>query len=210
MIPIVLDLACIQCHNFVQVSGIFSAESVNIHSMSGHNKWSKIKHQKGIADARRSAVFSKLSRRITIAARDGGGDPDNNPSLALMIEKAKSANMPKDNIERAIKRGTGELQGGAGIVEVTYEGYAPLGVALIIKAVTDNKNRTVAEIRNLLERSGGSLGTSGSASYIFDKDFNPSFTVPLSGDDYAKVSKLVEVLNDHPDVVEVYANHVQA
>ncbi|MBP8961142.1 YebC/PmpR family DNA-binding transcriptional regulator [Patescibacteria group bacterium] len=175
--------------------------------MSGHNKWSKIKHQKGIADARKSASFSKLSRGISMAARNGGGDPSMNPSLALMIEKAKEANMPKDNIERAIKKGTGEIKDGEDIVEIVYEGYGPFGVALIIKTVTDNKNRTVAEIRNILERFGGSLGTIGSASYIFDKQNVPSFVVPLNEVDYEKVVDLIETLEDHDDVVEVYANH---
>ncbi len=178
--------------------------------MSGHNKWSKIKHQKGITDARKSASFSKLSRGISIAARNGGGDPSMNPSLALMIEKAKEANMPKDNIERAIKKGTGELQDGEDIMEIIYEGYGPFGVALIIKTVTDNRNRTVAEVRNILERFGGSMGTLGSASYIYDKQNIPSFMVPLGEVDYKKVVDLVEALEDHDDVVEVYANHSKA
>lgn len=178
--------------------------------MSGHNKWSKIKHQKGIADSRKSASFSKLSRGISIAARNGGGSADMNPALALMIEKAKEANMPKENIERAIKKGTGELQEGADIMEIMYEGYGPFGVAIVIKTVTDNKNRTVSELRGILERHGGSMGTLGSASYIFDKQNIPSFTVPLNEDQYNKVEELVDSLNDHDDVVDIYANHSKA
>jgi YebC/PmpR family DNA-binding regulatory protein len=178
--------------------------------MSGHNKWSKIKHQKASEGAKRSRIFSKMSRKITVAAREGGGDPDMNPSLALLVEKAKEANMPKDNIERAVKKGTGDLKDGGDIVEAVYEGYAPFGVAVVIKTVTDNKNRTVADIRTLLERGGGSLGTLGSASYVFDKDFEPTFTVPLDEDQYEKVASLLEDLDEQEDVVDIYANHTKA
>ncbi|HDQ88528.1 MAG TPA: YebC/PmpR family DNA-binding transcriptional regulator [candidate division WWE3 bacterium] len=175
--------------------------------MSGHNKWSKIKHQKGVTDARKSTSFSKISRRITISARTGGGDPSMNPTLALMVEKAKEVNMPKDTIERAIKKGTGELGDGADIDEIVYEGYGPFGVAIVIKTLTDNRNRTVAEIRNILERFGGSLGTLGSASYIFDKQNIPSFTVPLDETQYNKVADLLDALDAQDDVVDIYANH---
>lgn len=136
--------------------------------MSGHSKWSTIKHKKAITDAQRARLFTKLANDISIAAKEGGGDPETNFKLKATIEKAKSQNMPTQNIERAIKRGTGEL-GGAKLEEVTYEGYGPAGVALIIQAVTDNKNRTVSEIRNILTKSGGKLGTPGSVSYLFEQ-----------------------------------------
>ena len=175
--------------------------------MAGHNKWSKIKRQKAAEDAKRSRIFSKLSKKISIAAREGGGDPEMNPTLSMLIDKAKDANMPKDNIEKAIKKGTGELKGSRGYESAVYEGYGPFGVAIVIKAVTDNKNRTVAEIRNILEKGGGSLGTLGSASYVFDNDMNPTFEVPLGEGEYDRVENLLEELDDHDDVVDVYANH---
>lgn len=178
--------------------------------MAGHNKWSKIKHQKAIEDARKGRIFSKLSRKITVAARQGGGDPDMNPALGMLLDKAREANMPKDNIERAIKKGTGELKGAESLEEVVYEAYAPFGVALVIKAVTDNKNRTVAELRVLLERGGGSLGTSGSALYVFDKNMHPGFEVPLEKEEYNKVDALLQSLDAHDDVVDLYANYTKA
>jgi len=136
--------------------------------MSGHNKWSTIKHKKGAADAKRGKIFSKLIKEITIAARVGGGDPDGNPRLRTAINAARAANMPKDNIDRAIKRGTGEIAGAA-YEEVTYEGYGPGGVAVLVDALTDNKNRTVAEIRHIFEKYGGNLGESGCVAWIFQK-----------------------------------------
>jgi len=178
--------------------------------MSGHNKWSKIKRQKAVEDAKKSKIFSKLSKKITIAAREGGGDPAMNSTLSMLIDKAKEANMPKDNIGNAVKKGIGELKGASNIVEVVYEGYGPFGVALVIKTVTDNKNRTVAEIRRLLEFGGGSLGTLGSASYVFDADMTPTFEVPLNEDDYSKMQKLINKLEEHEDVVDIYANFKQA
>ncbi len=178
--------------------------------MAGHNKWSKIKRQKAAEDAKRSRIFSKLSKKLSVAAREVGGEPEMNPKLSMLIDKAKDANMPKDNIEKAIKKGTGELKGAEDFEEAVYEGYAPFGVALVVKTITDNKNRTVAEIRNILEKGEGSLGTLGSASYIFDKEMVPSFEVPLDEDQYEKVSLLVEELEDHDDVVEVYANFKKA
>lgn len=135
--------------------------------MSGHSKWSTIKHKKGANDARRSAMFTQLAKAITIAAREGGGDPDMNIGLRLAIEKAKAANMPKDNIERAIKRGTGEDKDAADLERIVYEGYAPHGVALIIETITDNRNRTVASLRHVLTGSGGSLGETGSVAWQF-------------------------------------------
>ena len=129
--------------------------------MAGHSKWASIKHKKKAVDAKRGALFTKLSRAITVAAREGGGDPDGNPSLSLAIQKARDASMPKDNIERAVKKGTGELEG-VEYQEILYEGYGPAGVALMIQTVTDNPNRTVAEIRHKLSRGGGNLGATNS------------------------------------------------
>jgi YebC/PmpR family DNA-binding regulatory protein len=137
--------------------------------MSGHSKWHSIKHKKAVVDARRGQQFTKLARAITVAAREGGGDPDGNPSLALAIQKARDASMPKDNIDRAIGKGTGEGVDADRIETVAYEGYGPGGVALLIEALTDNRNRTGADVRHLLSKYGGSLGEPGSVSYLFEK-----------------------------------------
>jgi YebC/PmpR family DNA-binding regulatory protein len=137
--------------------------------MSGHSKWHSIKHKKAVVDARRGQQFTKLARAVTVAAREGGGDPEGNPSLALAIQKARDASMPKDNIERAIAKGTGEGTDTDRIETVLYEGYGPGGVALLIEALTDNRNRTGADVRHLLGKHGGSLGEPGSVSYLFDK-----------------------------------------
>ncbi len=137
--------------------------------MSGHSKWHSIKHKKAVVDARRGQQFTKLARAITVAAREGGGDPDGNPALALAVQKARDASMPKDNIERAIGKGTGEGVDAAQIENVVYEGYGPGGVALLIEALTDNRNRTGADVRHLLSKNGGNLGEPGSVSYLFDK-----------------------------------------
>jgi len=136
--------------------------------MSGHSKWASIKHKKGATDARRGQLFTKLIKEISIAARLGGGDPEANPRLRAAVLKARLANMPRDNVERAIKKGTGELEG-AQYVEMTYEGYAPGGVALLIHVLTDNKNRAAAELRNILGKHGGNLGEAGSVSYLFKR-----------------------------------------
>ena len=136
--------------------------------MSGHSKWSSIKHKKGAADAKRGKIFTRLIKEITVAARMGGGDPDGNPRLRSAIQAAKAENMPKDNIERAIKKGTGELEGVA-YEEVSYEGYGPGGVAMLIECLTDNKNRTVADIKYIFDRHGGNLGEPGCVSWIFEK-----------------------------------------
>jgi YebC/PmpR family DNA-binding regulatory protein len=135
--------------------------------MSGHSKWSTIKRKKGAEDAKRGKIFTRIAREITVAAREGGGDPGVNPPLRLAIDKARAANMPKDNIERAIKRGTGELEGGQ-LEEVCYEGYAPHGVALLVKCLTDNRNRTLAEVRRIFNRSGGNLAEAGAVTWMFD------------------------------------------
>jgi len=137
--------------------------------MSGHNKWSGIKHKKGINDAKRASVFTKLGRMITIAAREGGGDLTSNFKLKMVVDKARSANMPKDNIERAIKRGTGELKDGNIIEEIIYEAYGPSQVAMLIKVATDNKNRTLGEVRNILTKGGGKMVPAGSVNYMFNQ-----------------------------------------
>jgi YebC/PmpR family DNA-binding regulatory protein len=137
--------------------------------MSGHSKWASIKHKKAIVDSRRGKHFSKLTRAIMVAARDGGGDPVGNPALDLAIRKAKEASMPKDNIERAIAKGTGEGGEADAIESVLYEGYGPGGVALLVEAFTDNRNRTGAEVRHAFSKNGGSLGEPGSVAYLFDK-----------------------------------------
>lgn len=136
--------------------------------MSGHSKWATIRHKKGAQDAKRGRIFSKIIKEITIAARLGGGDVDSNPRLRAAILKAKGANMPKDNVDRAIKKGTGET-GGADYVEITYEGYGPGGVAILIDTLTDNRNRTAADVRSILSKNGGNLGESGCVSYLFTR-----------------------------------------
>ena len=137
--------------------------------MSGHSKWASIKHKKAIVDSRRGVQFTKLARAITVAARDGGGDPDSNATLENAIRKAKEGSMPKDNIERAIARGTGEGGEADAIEAVLYEGYGHGGVAVLVEALTDNRNRTSADIRHLFSKNGGSLGEPGSVAYLFDK-----------------------------------------
>ena len=136
--------------------------------MSGHSKWSTIKRKKGAADAKRGKIFTKLIKEITISAREGGGDPSANPRLRLAVDNAKAANMPNDNIDRAIKKATGELAG-VTYYELTYEGYGPGGVAVIVEVATDNKNRTVADVRHLFTKYGGSLGENGSVAWMFDR-----------------------------------------
>lgn len=235
--------------------------------MSGHSKWHQIRHKKAATDAKKGKLFTKLIKEITVAAKQGGGNPDTNPRLRLAIQNAKAANMPWENIERAIKRGTGELPGVA-YEEVVYEGYGPGGVALYIESTTDNKNRTVAEIRNILSRHNGSLGESGSVAWIFErkgviqipKEYDedtvlslvldagaddlksydtffevitapenlekvretleknniriddakvrmlPKTTVKVEGKDAQTLLKLLEALEDHDDVQNVYSN----
>jgi YebC/PmpR family DNA-binding regulatory protein len=137
--------------------------------MAGHSKWAGIKHKKAIVDARRGAAFTKLARAITVAAREGGGDPELNASLYNAVQKAKDVSMPKDNIERAIAKGTGEGADADAIETILYEGYGPGGVALLIEALSDNRNRTGADVRHLLSKHGGSLGEPGSVAYLFDR-----------------------------------------
>jgi YebC/PmpR family DNA-binding regulatory protein len=175
--------------------------------MSGHSKWSTIKRKKGAEDAKRGKIFTRLAREITMSAREGGGDPDSNVRLRLAIDKARGANMPKDSIERAINRGSGAGDDGASYEEITYEGYAPKGIALMIECVTDNRNRTVAELRHILSRSGGSLGESGSVAWQFtrnayfafpakDHDFDHIFEIALEGgaDDISSDDGTIEIV----------------
>jgi YebC/PmpR family DNA-binding regulatory protein len=236
--------------------------------MSGHSRWSKVKHFKGGIDAKRSKIFAKLGKEITIATQLAGGDPAMNPRLRMVLLKCRGANMPSDNIERAIKKGTGGGEGTA-FADLTYEIYAPHGVALLVELSTDNRNRTAAEIRSIVTKSGGNLATAGSVSRLFHRkgqiivaretapedrlmelaldagaeDFKtepegyeiitdaarfeavhkliedkgikcegaqvtelPELTVPLAGPAAAAVAKLIEELEDHDDVKEVYAN----
>lgn len=149
--------------------------------MSGHSKWAQIKRQKGVNDARRGQLFTKLGREISVAAREGGPDPDGNFRLRLAIQHARENNMPMDNIDRAIKRGTGGGEGGANFEEITYEGYGPGGAALMVQALTDNRNRTAAEVRSVFTRGGGNLGESGCVAWIFDP--KGQIIIPLDSKD---------------------------
>lgn len=174
--------------------------------MAGHSKWQNIKRKKEANDAKRSKVFSKMSRLITVAAKKGGGDPDTNPALRLAIEKAKYNDMPKDNINRAIQKGVGGLEG-SDFVELTYEGYGPAGVGYMLSILTDNRNRTAAEIKNIFSKYGGSLGEPGSTAYIFEgNDNEPSFTIEAEDKDLERNQKLQDELEDHDDVQEIYSN----
>ena len=236
--------------------------------MSGHSKWASIKHKKGKEDAKRGKIFTKLIRELTVAAKAGGGDPDNNPRLRQAILTAKQNSMPKDNIDRAIKKGAGGGEGGD-FIDITFEGYGPAGVALLIKVLTDNRNRTVAEIRHLLDRHNGKMGETGCVNWMFDQrgvitidkaaidenalmdlaldagaedvrdagdswevvtsvpDYEtvrsaleakgiamtsselamlPQTTIELTGKDAEQMIKLVDALEDHDDVQNVYAN----
>jgi YebC/PmpR family DNA-binding regulatory protein len=156
--------------------------------MSGHSHWATIRRKKGAADAKKGAVFTRFAREIALAARDGGGEPDTNFRLALAIEKARAGNMPKENIDRAIKRGTGDDKDGVVIEEITYEGYGPHGVALMLECVTDNRNRAVAEIRHILSRSGGNMAEAGAVGWQFSR--NSYFSFPKSQLDYEKAFEL--------------------
>jgi YebC/PmpR family DNA-binding regulatory protein len=156
--------------------------------MSGHSHWATIRRKKGAADAKRGQVFTRLAREIVIAAREGGGDIDSNFRLGLAVDRARANNMPKENIERAIKRGTGDAKEGIVIEEAVYEGYAPHGVAVLISVVTDNRNRTVAEVRHVLNRSGGTMAEAGSVSWQFRR--SAYFGFSLGGNDPDKIFEL--------------------
>jgi len=188
--------------------------------MSGHSKWSQIKRQKGAADIKKSQIFGKLSKTISLAARKGE-NPNINPDLRAAIEKAKEANMPADNIERAIKRGAGKLKG-MEIESVRFEAYGPGGTAIIIEGITDNKNRTTAEIRHILSKNGASLAQVGAVTWAFEQAedrpsassegwssapaWRPKHTVELSEQDAKVLDKLLEELKNHDDVQEIYTN----
>ena len=166
--------------------------------MSGHSKWASIKHKKAIVDSRRGKLFTKLARAITTAARDGGGELEGNPSLQLAVQKAKDASMPKDNIERAIAKGTGAGADTAAIEDVLYEGYGPGGVALLIEAMTENRNRTGADVRHVLGKHGGSLGEPGSVAYLFDK----RGLILVDGERYSEDDLMPAIEAGAEDIVE--------
>ncbi len=173
--------------------------------MSGHSKWSTIKRKKGAADAKRGKIFTKLIKEITISAREGGGDPGANPRLRLAIDNAKAANMPADNIERAIKKATGELEG-VTYHELMYEGYGPGGVAMLIEVATDNKNRSVAEVRHLLSKYNGSMGENGSVAWMFNR--KGIITIPVQNKSEDEIMDIVleagaEDLHTEEDFFEV-------
>jgi YebC/PmpR family DNA-binding regulatory protein len=174
--------------------------------MSGHSKWSTIKHKKGAADARRGKIFTKIIKEITTAARTGGADPEANPRLRVAVLKAKAENMTKENIERAIKRGASAAEGGEAYEEYTYEGYGPNGTAVLVEALTDNKNRTTAEVRHIFSRHNGNLGESGSVSWIFSKKGYLSFD--KQGVDEDRIMELAleagaEDVREDEDTIEV-------
>jgi YebC/PmpR family DNA-binding regulatory protein len=180
--------------------------------MAGHSKWSKVKRFKGAIDAKRGKIFSKLSKEITIAAKTGGGDPNGNPRLRSAILAARAQSMPNDNIERAIKRGTGEGKDAQQFDEVVYEGYGPGGVAIVVEAATDNKNRTGAEVRNIFTKNGGNLGSSGSVSYMFHR--KGQIIVPRSSIDEDRLLDLTleagaEELTTDEDQYVIITSHDQ-
>jgi len=183
--------------------------------MSGHSKWASIKHKKGAADAKRGQAFTKIIKEISIAARLGGGDPDGNPRLRTAVLKARMANMPKDNVERAIKKGTGELEGTT-YSELTYEAYGPGGVAILIDVLTDNKNRTAAELRHVLGRGGGNLGEAGSVARLFKRkgfitynaaeyseDDILAVALDAGAEDVSKIGDAIEVMTEPEDFEKV-------
>jgi len=174
--------------------------------MSGHSKWHSIKHQKGVADARRGQLFTKLTKEIMVAAREGGGNPEMNFRLRLAIQKARDSNMPMDNIERSIKKGTGELEGGS-LAELTLEGYGPNGIAILVNALTDNRNRTIQDVRGTFTRHGSSLGESGCVAWLFDsKGVITIKTVNVDADELAlsAIDAGAEDVKVESDYLEVY------
>ncbi len=177
--------------------------------MSGHSHWSSIKHKKGSVDAKRGKIFSKLSRLISITAKEKGPDLETNYKLRLAVEKAKEVNMPKENIDRAIKHGSGQLEG-VNIEEILYEAYGPGGIALIIEGITDNKNRALAEIKHILSRFNGKLATVGSVRYLFDKKsekWEPKYPTEITDQKIKEqVEKLFVALNENDDIQEIYSN----
>lgn len=174
--------------------------------MSGHSKWANIKRKKEAMDAKKGKAFTRVVQDIIIAARNGG-DINANPTLRTAVEKAKAMNMPKDRIERAIAKGSGKLEG-TQFIESVYEGYGAGGVAVIVKCLTDNKNRTVSEVRHIFNKAGGSLADAGSVAYLFpNNDYeNPSFRIPLSDSDAEKLESLCDELSELTDVVDIFHN----
>jgi YebC/PmpR family DNA-binding regulatory protein len=176
--------------------------------MSGHSKWATIKRKKGATDAKRGAIFTRLTREIVMAAKEGGSDIESNFRLRLAVDKARGQNMPKENIERAIKRGSGEAKDGVVYEEVVYEGYAPSGVALMISCVTENRNRTVSDVRHVLSRAGGNLGEAGSVGWQFKRV--AYFAIPSKGNDFDKIFELAvdggadDVIQDD-ESIEIFA-----
>jgi len=190
--------------------------------MAGHSKWAGIKHRKAVVDARRGQLFTKLARAITVAAKEGGGDPEGNPRLALAVAKARDASMPKDNIERAIAKGTGAGADADALETVVYEGYGPGGVALLVEAVTDNRNRTGSEIRHLFNKHGGNLGEPGSVAYLFDKrglvvvdadrysEDDLMAAIDAGAEDIARDEDVYEILSEPGDLPAVRAALAEA
>jgi len=172
--------------------------------MSGHSKWATTKRKKAVIDAKRGKIFTKLIKEITIAARSGGGDVAGNPRLRLAIDNAKAANMPQDNIERAIKKATGELEG-VTYKELMYEGYAPGGIAILVEVATDNKNRTVAEVRHIFSKAGGSLGETGSVAWMFER--KGVITMPVQGKTEEEILELV--MDDGAEDLEVEEEFIE-
>jgi YebC/PmpR family DNA-binding regulatory protein len=182
--------------------------------MAGHSKWANIKHRKGAQDAKRGKIFTKIIKELTVAARIGGGDPDMNPRLRTAVDKAKQANMPKDNVDRAIKKGTGDLDG-VNYEEGLFEGYGPGGVALIVEFLTDNRTRTVADVRHCFSKYGGNLGVSGSVAFLFDRkglisfsadnDFDQIFEIALEAgaEDVKDEGDSYEVITEPATFIEV-------
>lgn len=172
--------------------------------MSGHSKWSTIKHKKAVEDTKRGAAFTKVAKKIQIAARKGmSGEPDKNPYLRQVLEEARAINMPSDNVRRAIEKALGGGEG-ANVEEVVYEAYGPGGVGFLITCATDNRNRTGGEIKTILDRAGGNLGSPGSVSYL--KSIQPLPMVNLSGEDYSQCLHLIEALEKNEDVVDIWTN----
>jgi len=174
--------------------------------MSGHSHWATIKRKKGASDAKKGQVYTRLAREIAMAAREGGGEIESNFKLRLAVDKARDQNMPKDSIDRAIKRGTGESKDGAVFEQVTYEGYAPHGVALMVECVTENRNRTVAEVRHTLTRSGGNMGEAGSVGWQFRRA--AYFAIPSAGNDFDKIFEIgvdggADDVTQEDDLIEI-------
>ena len=174
--------------------------------MSGHSKWNNIKNKKGKEDEKRGKVFTKLGRELLMAVKQGGSDVTANVKLKDVISKCRANNMPNENIERIIKRATGEGSS-ANYEEVTYEGYGPGGVAMIVECTTDNRNRTAGDVRHIFDKFGGNLGTTGCVSYLFDAERAPTYTMKLDDEAKEKMELLIEKLEELDDVSEIYHNY---